>query len=609
MERRQFLKHFSMLAAASAAATSFADGTDVKASGVLKAHLFTFDPQNESGSVFPQSVASGDPSPRSIVLWTRISPDAITDASAPIGYEIAADEAFRKIVLRGNGVVNPAELNHTVKVKVASSILTPHATYYYRFIYAQTVSRTGRFRTLPEAEAEISCVKFSFLSCQDYTNGYYTAYDYLVDEKLDFIVWLGDYIYEAVGDPSYQQGLVRTIDLPSGNVYAQDLYDYYHLYNTYRSDEKLQRVHEQFAFITIWDDHEFANDCYDGDHAPDHNYAEEGDGKLLQLRLDANLAWFANQPVDVWYDEESDSPFNISIYRAFRFGNLMELVMTDERLYRSAHPCGEGSFGERYAAPGCDAITDPARTMLGAEQKQWFLDTIGNSNRRWVVWGNEVTMMQMRITGIGDYLESYINLDQWDGFQAERQEILDTVQAYKVIGSLRNFVAVTGDIHSYIAGHLLKNFDNPLSEVIAPEFVGTSVTSSNLYEMAIGQASGVSADAGLSGLLQTIVEQQGAGGIEAVLRLPNPHIKYFNTHQHGYPVVAVTAEHMVVRYKVVNTIRENQADLETIKCYEILDNDPTMYEIECPDEIECPAGPEPKLPSKVNTSLLMYLLN
>lgn len=580
-----------MLAAASAAATSFTgcgdsgstanDISGIGTGGTLDEMLFVFDSLNESIDVFPQSVASGDPAANGIVLWTRISPDYFGGTNVPAAYEIASDDAFANVLVRGSAVINPAELNYTVKLQIASDALEPGMTYYYRFIYAQTASRTGRFKTLPAAGSAVESVRFSFLSCQDYTNGYYNAYDHLVEEALDCIVWLGDYIYEAVGDPSYQQGLIRTIDLPSGALYAQNLEDYYHLYNTYRGDGKLQRLHERFAFITIWDDHEFANDCYDGDHAPDHNYTDDGDEESLhQLRLDANLAWFVNQPVDVWYDAESASAFNIRIYRSFRFGDLMELVMTDERLYRSEHPCGEGGAGERYVVGDCDALSDTSRTMLGSEQKKWFFDTIRRSNRRWVVWGNEVTMMPMKITGIVGYAESYVNVDQWDGFQAERQEILDTVKAYKGNGSLRNFVAVTGDIHSYIVGHLLEDFDHPLlSDIIAPEFVGTSVTSSNLAEMAIGAASSVSSDSHLYDLLMAMVEEQGAGGLENLLRIPNPHMKYFNTHQHGYPVAEVTTESLRVDYKVVHTIRETQAELETIKRYEVKDGDPEIKEL------------------------------
>jgi alkaline phosphatase D len=584
MNRRLFLKHFSMMAAAGAAATTFTGCGDdspgtVTAQGTETAdeNLFAFDTVNESAPVFPQSIASGDPSARGVVLWTRIAPEIINNAELPAAYEIAADEGFSNVVLRGTAVVNPAELNHTVRLTVDSFALEPFTTYYYRFIYERTVSRTGRFKTLPEEGDAIESVKFAFLSCQDYTNGYYTAYDHLLEEELDCIVWMGDYIYESVGDPSYQQSLVRTIELPSGALYAQDLEDYYHLYNTYRSDEKLQRVHERFSFITIWDDHEFANDCYSGDHAPDHNYAADGDAEgLHRLRLDANLAWFANQPVNVWYDAQSQSPYNIRIYRSFRFGDLMELVMTDQRLYRSAHPCGEGQMGERYAAPACDALTDPTRTMLGPEQKGWFLDTVRRSSRRWVFWGNEVTMMQMKITGIAGFADTYVNLDQWDGFQAERREIIEAIAAYKAEGSLRNFVALTGDIHSYIAGHLTRDFNDPLSEVVAPEFVGTSVTSSNLYEMGIGSASTVSADSGLSDLLQTVVEQMGAEGIEEVLRLPNQHIKYFNTHQHGYALAKVTRETVTVDYKAVDTIREELAACQTIKTFEVEDGSPMI---------------------------------
>ena len=307
-----------------------------------------------SDCIFPQSIASGDPSPSGIVLWTRINPDYIQDKK--VKYQIAEDKDFNNIVVEGYEDIN-TDGNHTVKVFIDNQ-LNSWRTYYYRFIYQNTTSKVGRFKTLPEENQNIQEIKFVYLSCQDYANGYYTSYPHVVNEDIDFIVWLGDYIYEEYEDPD---SIVREINLPSGYSMVHTLEDYYYLYNTYKSDKNLQLLHENFAFIPVWDDHEFANDCY-GYHAPDHDFKNDDD-KLKKLRLEATKAWYENLPVNVPYNKDAQDIYNIQTYRSFKYGNLMELILTDERLYRSPHPCGEGDYGERFLAKGCRNEKSEDRTM------------------------------------------------------------------------------------------------------------------------------------------------------------------------------------------------------------------------------------------------------
>ena len=369
--------------------------------------------------------------------------------------------------------------------------LKPFTTYYYRFIYNGNTSRTGRFKTLPAPNANVDRIRFGYISCQDYTNGYYTALSHLSEENIDYIFHLGDYIYETVPPPggnAFQGGGPerRQFTFPqdkSGDdgFEATSLQDYRFAYKKYRSDRNLQRAHERYAFITIWDDHEFVNDCHGVKPSGEVNPPDQP-----ERRASANRAWAEYQPVgtanlglspnrgQVRYDRDVQDPLEeIAIYRSFSFGNLMELVMTDERLYRDPHPCGEETT-DKYFTPGCDAIDAEGRTMLGATQKRYFLNRITNSPRKWKIWGNETMVMQLKVAntflqeGTDEVFSGveqtnidgvYTSLDQWDGYQAERREI-----AQRFSGT-DNVVAITGDIHTFIAGYMKEDYDNPAKRV------------------------------------------------------------------------------------------------------------------------------------------------
>ncbi len=279
-------------------------GSSLTGPGVSEAEaqgLFTV--KEVRPSIFPQSVASGDPQPDGIVLWTRIRS---LGAGTTVAYEIARDATFKNPVLRGKAETG-AKRDNTVKVQISDRPeLRPFETYYYRFIYNGYASLTGRFKTLPAPNSSPDRVRFGYISCQDYTNGFYNALAYLAEENVDFIVHLGDYIYETVDESSFQGAQVRTIELPNSGTAgeADTLTDYRFLYKKYRSDKNLQRVHENFACITIWDDHEFANDCYRA-NAPDaagRAPEENGQGEIVpnpdkRRRADANRAWVEYMPV------------------------------------------------------------------------------------------------------------------------------------------------------------------------------------------------------------------------------------------------------------------------------------------------------------------------
>ncbi len=539
--------------------------------------LFKAGSKRPASKVFPQSVASGDPRPNGIVLWTRLAPGAVPGGRrrAKVAYEISRDENFSRPVLRGLAETG-AGRDYTLKVQVERDELEPFQTYYYRFVFRGTRSRTGRFKTLPAPEASPEKLRFGYTSCQDYTNGYYNALEYLAREDLDYVVHLGDYIYETTSADSFQGGgpPERQFALPSGRQRAETLEDYRFLYKKYKSDPDLQRLHERYAMINIWDDHEFANDCYG---VYDSDTENESQNRDPQRRQDANRAWAEYLPAGVPYEPEKGALEEIRIYRSFVFGDLMELVMTDERLYRDGPPCGLGTT-DKYATPGCGAEEAPGRTMLGAPQKDWFLDKVTGSSGTWKVWGTETRVVQLKLLnsyanqldrsrlaaaleGEGKPLQTpeeplpsggsvYVNLDQWDGYQAERREIS---RAIKDAG-VENFVTITGDLHTYVAGYLKENFDDPLEAPVGVCFMAGSVTSSNLVELAA----------------RTGLPLPSAEDLSAAFKASNPHIEFFNSETHGYNVVEVTPEYLECTMKAVNTIQAPEALLNTMRVFRVL---------------------------------------
>lgn len=519
--------------------------------------LFRVRPGCNPYSTFPQSVASGDPRPDGIVLWTRINPGSVPQrenrSSVRVAYEISSRPDFEEPVLRGVAATGPRR-DHTLKVQITSRALKPFRTYYYRFIYRGCASRVGRFKTLPAPDSRVRRVRFGYISCQDYTNGYYTALAYLAREDLDFIAHLGDYIYETTGDPTFQGGQVRPVRLPSGRDRAETLADYRFLYKKYRSDRNLQRVHENFAFITIWDDHEFANDCYREYHT---DTTDESQNFAPERRQAANQAWAEYIPAGIPFDSSEGPLESLRIYRSLAFGDLMELVMTDERLYRDGPPCGL-RLDQRYFTPGCAERENPARTMLGEQQRRWFLNRIKNSPRIWKVWGNETMLMQLKLSR--NYVDRllpglpsadvFVNLDQWDGYPAERRRI---VRELKRAG-VRNVVVITGDLHTFLCGYVKEDFDDPGDEPVAVAFMAGSVTSANLAELAtFGQGLPVPPIADLT----------------PAVRASNPHIQYFNSQTHGYNVMDVSPQRITCTMKAVSTVKAPTATLSVLRTFTV----------------------------------------
>jgi alkaline phosphatase D len=313
------------------------------------------------GEVFPQSVASGDPRPDSIVLWTRAVPEDAT-RELPVTLEVGTDaELSSRLELDVAELVARPAHDHCLRVKVTG--LSPGTTYHYRFVAEGTASRVGRFRTAPAADADAP-IRFALLSCQDWSGRYYNTLLRLLDEThddLDFVLHVGDYVYETTADPGFMmtsegralrfRAPEEAIELGSGEDTfhaARSVGNYRDLYRAYRTDPILQRVHEKFPFVCIWDDHEFSDDCWQDVGTFTDGVLDEQD---TERRVNSEQVWLEYMPVAL-DDEEGgvlersrDALFpNTQPWRAFRFGRHVTLAVTDYRSNRPDHPTPEDAF-------------------------------------------------------------------------------------------------------------------------------------------------------------------------------------------------------------------------------------------------------------------------
>ena len=500
--------------------------------------------RTDAARVFDLSVSSADPSVTGVILWTHIHPDAIRFGES-LYLQVATDAQFSHLVLQaqvGPQGITP-ERDHTIKIDLDGQLpaTATGGPYFYRFIYDRTVSRTGRCRTLSSSGASLKRLKLGLLTCQDYTNGYYGALAHVAkDDSLDFVLHLGDFIYETAGDPRFQSlpFADRTMLLPSGGVVALDLIDYRFIYRRYRSDPNLQAAMERHTFICVPDDHETSNDCYwdyarDTLGAPDHPYTTDpkygnSPALLKRLKLDSQRAWSEYVPARVTYNPLATHPHEaLQVYREFRFGSFLDLFMIENRSYRSPHPCGEKDVLQRYVPLGCTNLNNKEQTLLGAKQHNWLVEGLTQSKATWKLMGNQTFFGRLALTFLGAQITP-LNVDAWDGFNAERQAITGALREAKV----RNYLVVTGDLHTYMASNVKHNYGdtNPLnfSNYVGAEFMTPAVTSANLGEML-----GAKLDATQRSLLMK-------GLAAPAVRLNNPHVQFFDSDRQGYSTLELT---------------------------------------------------------------------
>jgi alkaline phosphatase D len=474
-----------------------------------------------SGYPFSLGVASGDPLPDGVVLWTRLAPEPLNgggmpSVNVPVQWQIASDENMRKVVRRGVAMATP-EFAHSVHVDVGG--LEPERWYWYQFKVGNEVSQIGRTRTAPAPDARVAQFRFGVANCQDWQNGYYTAYYHLAKEELDLIVHLGDYIYEygpETGGPRQHN---------SPEIFT--LEDYRNRHALYKTDPNLQAAHAAFPWIFTWDDHEVENN-YAG-FIPEENQSPE---EFVTRRANGYQAYYEHMPLRP--SSRPQGP-NLLLYRRFKFGDIAEFNVLDTRQYRTDQPCGDG------AKPRCPEAFSPDATMTGTEQERWLFQGLSQSQARWNVIAQQTMMAEYDFNALPK--EEVFNLDQWDGYVLPRNRLLEFIRARRP----SNPVVITGDIHSSWVHDLKTDFNNPNSPTVATEFVATAISSE--------------------------FPQRFIPIAKAALR-DNPHTQFFDGEFRGYMRCHLTKDTWQNDFRVVSTIREQNATVSTLASFIVQNGQP-----------------------------------
>jgi alkaline phosphatase D len=475
----------------------------VAGTAVLAAPAIVRAQPRPSRDPFTLGVASGCPRPDRVVLWTRLAPTPLEgggmgEAPVDVAWEIAEDERFMRIAALGTFRATAAEA-HSVHVEVGG--LRPARPYWYRFHGGGQTSPVGRTRTAPADAAKPDRLRLGVASCAQYEQGWYGAYRHMAGESLDLVVHLGDYIYEM----SWGQRHVRK----HGTANPTTLDEYRDRYALYKSDADLQAAHAACPWVVTWDDHEVEND-YTNDRSP----LTSDSGFFLRRRAAAYRAWYEHMPVP---PSMAPNGPGTRIYDSWRFGDLVDLFLLDDRQYRSHHACAEGRGG-RSLFTDCAERLDPKRSMLGIEQENWLRDGLSRARARWTVLAQQTLMAETDRAAANANKRAYW-MDGWDGYPATRQRLLDAMAARH--GA--NHVVLGGDVHMYAVADI-RSGNGP---VLASEFVGTSITSV-----------GPNAER-----VRTLAAR-------------NPHLKYLRGDKRGYVVVDVTPSSCQAHFEVVDDVAD-----------------------------------------------------
>lgn len=483
----------------------------------------------DTGSIFKLGVASGDPVPDGIVLWTRLVRDALAadggmgDAPVEVIWEVARDERFQRIAQTGVTLAMP-DVAHSVHVEVGG--LEPGRSYWYRFRADRAESPIGRTRTAPAPGQQTSQLRFAAAACQHWMYGNWAAYRRMAEDDLDFVLHLGDYIYETPStNPAAVKQKVRDvpIDVP------KTLADYRRMHSWYKTDPAIQAAHAAFPWIAIWDDHDVEND-YAGNQAPGRPPVTA----FLQQRAAAYQAYWEHMPL-----RNAQRPLgpDAILYRRLAFGDLIDLIMLDERQYRSPLPCPPAppkpNRSRVVAASECADARDPERTMLGLTQEGWLARCLAEPARaRWLVLGQQLMFSpfeRQTKTGVG------FSTDGWDGYAAAQQRMIDLIAARPN----RDTVVIGGDIHGFVASNVPSRREDLRADAVAAHIVCGTISSR------LGDHNGY------------------------VKALPdNPHIQFVDARHHGYTHCTFTRDRASFEFRVVDDVRDPMSGLKTLAAFE-----------------------------------------
>jgi alkaline phosphatase D len=483
------------------------------------------------GDPFTLGVASGDPLPDAVVIWTRLAPKPYEPLggmpynAVTVEWQLASDERFRHVVRSGKASAQP-EYSYSVHVDVRG--LQPGRHYWYRFRIDGHLSPVGRTKTAPAPGLHVDQLKFAVASCQSWPDGYYTAHTHLAQEDVDAVLFVGDYIYEY--GISAGGGLRNVTDpVPDQFRTEADTLDRYRLqYALYKSDPELRAAHQNTPWIGTWDDHE-VQDNYAGVYSKNNDPIED----FTVRRASAYRAYWEHMPLRTPAPQGPD----YMLYRRLTFGRLAEINVLDTRQYRSDQADGD------LWKPDTPARNDPARVFAGQQQQRWLFDGMGRSHATWNLLANQVVMSRMDLattTGGATY-----NMDAWDGYTAEQNQMIGGLATLRA----RNPVVVTGDVHAAYAMDIKRDFSDPDSQTVGVELVGTSISSG-----------GNGVDVSVNG--QNFLDH-------------NPHLKLVNERR-GYIVVELTPRELRAHYRAVQYIDREGAPISTIKSFTVEAGDPGL---------------------------------
>ncbi|WSF63010.1 alkaline phosphatase D family protein [Streptomyces sp. NBC_01352] len=475
-----------------------------------------------SGTVFKLGVASGDPLPTAIVLWTRVLPanpgsSGILPPTVAVTWELASDSGFTKIVKSGTATAS-SSLGYSVHVDVTG--LTPATDYWYRFKALSRTSRTGRTRTAPAAGSTPEKLRIALASCQNWAHGYFTAYQDMRDQKPDLVLFVGDYIYES---PAYSYRVRRH----DGTGSPVTLTEYRARHEQYGTDPDLQAMRAAAPFVVVFDDHEVEQD-WAGDAANDP-VAWPTD-KFLARRKAAFQAFYEHMPIRA---AQKPSGPDVLMYRKLDFGTLARLHVLDTRQYRDDQ------------ATTADGATQTGRVIMGDTQRNWLVNSARSSGRQWNLVASQVMMAETDfLAGVGKEWA----YDAWDGYQKERASLLAEFQ------DVRNPVVLSGDRHRTIVSDLKLDFDDVNSPVVGAEFVGTSISS-----------------AGDEDLVAFAAEW-------APKLADNPHWKMIDARR-GYLLFDITTDRIEAQLRTISTVSTKNGTTTQAATFRVEDGVPGVYQV------------------------------
>jgi alkaline phosphatase D len=453
---------------------------------------------------FLHGVASGDPLSDRVILWTRVTPSG-SPASVTVFWAIASDPAMSQIVMQSAVSAVPAS-DYTVKIDVTG--LSPGTTYYYQFHALGWGSPVGRTKTFPVGEVERA--RFALVSCINYPFGYFNAYGAISRRNdIDAVICLGDYYYEYPNafydEPGVGDGTSIGRAFPGGETIT--LADYRTRHALYKTDLFTQEMHRQHPFISIWDDHEYADDAWTGGAS---NHTDPGEGSWLDRRAAALQAYYEWMPI-----RQVDLGDPLRIFRTFQYGNLLDLILLDTRIFAR----DEQAIDFTYTS----VINDPDRHIIGAVQESFLEDSLLDSQARGATWrilGQQVIMSQVLVS-VPQLPPLVFNTDQWDGYVPARNRVFDIIEN----GAINNLVLLTGDVHTSWAMEVSRDpyddevYDPETSEgAFAVEFVCPATTSPGIEDETLAQAA------------------------EATQYAIQPHLRFIDLFHRGYVILDVTAD-------------------------------------------------------------------